>query len=62
MITPKDENELNFLSGLFERLGIKFSEIKKDEDQQAEAPKVLPDQDQTKKVIRNEIKKKLSNR
>ena len=60
MITPRDENELNFITELFKRLGIKCSEIKKDDEQEAEPSKVLPDQEETKKMIRNEIKKKLS--
>ncbi len=59
MITPVDENELKFLTELFKRLGIKCSEVLKDV-QEAEPSKVLPDHDQTKEVIRNEIKKKLS--
>jgi hypothetical protein len=60
MITPGDENELNFLTELFKRLGIKCSEVMKDDVQEAEPSKVLPDHNQTKEVIRNEIKKKLS--
>ena len=60
VITPKDSNELRFVTNLLNKLGVGSSTVSQDELEDIGMSKLLRQVDKTKKVSRIEVMKKLS--
>ncbi len=60
VITPKNSNELKFISDLLKKLGVGSSIVSQDELEDIGMSKLLRQVDKTKKASRAEIMKKLS--
>ena len=61
VITPKDDSEFKFVTGLLKKLGIASSALTKEDLEDLGMSKLMHGIDKTKKVTRAEIMKKLSN-
>ena len=60
VVTPKNENEFKFLSGLLKKLGIGSTSLSQNELEDIGMSKLLTQVDKSKKSSRAEIMKKLS--
>lgn len=60
VVTPKNRNELKFVTDLLKKLGVGSSTVNQDELEDIGMSKLLRQIDKTKKVSRTEIMKKLS--
>ncbi|MEJ7609644.1 MAG: hypothetical protein WKF88_00545 [Ferruginibacter sp.] len=61
LITPKDNNELKFVTDLLRKLGVESSTLSRDELEDIGMSKMMLRIDKSKKATRSEIMKKLSN-
>jgi hypothetical protein len=60
VVTPKNSNELKFVTDLLKKLGVGSSTLSQDELEDIGLSKLLRHVDKTKKASRIEIMKKLS--
>jgi hypothetical protein len=60
VVTPKNSNELKFVTYLLKKLGVGSSTVSQDELEDIGMSKLLRQVDKTKKASRIEIMKKLS--
>ena len=60
IITPKSEDEFNFISDLLKKLGVGSSTFTQDDLEDFGMSKLLRSADKSKKASRNEIMKKLT--
>jgi len=60
VVTPKNSNELKFVTDLLKKLGVGSSTLSQDELEDIGMSKLLRQVDKTKKASRIEIMKKLS--
>jgi hypothetical protein len=60
VITPKNSNELKFVSDLLKKLGVNSSTVTQEELEDIGMSKLLRQVDKTKKASRTEVMKKLS--
>jgi len=61
VVTPKDSNELKFVTDLLKKLGVGSSTVNQEELEDIGMSKLLRQVDKTKRASRKEIMKKLSN-
>jgi len=60
IITPKNDNEFKFLTGLLKKLGVGSASLSEDELEDIGISRLMHSVDKTKKASRSEIMKKLS--
>jgi reverse gyrase len=60
VVTPKNNDELKFVSDLLKKLGVASSTVSKDELEDVGMSKLMRQVDKSKKASRTEIMKKLS--
>ena len=60
VITPKNSNELKFVSDLLKKLGVNSSTVTQEELEDIGMSKLLRQVDKTKNASRTEVMKKLS--
>jgi hypothetical protein len=60
VVTPKNSNELKFVTDLLKKLGVGSSTVSQDELEDIGMSKLLRQVDKTKRASRKEIMKKLS--
>ncbi len=60
VVTPKNSNELKFVTDLLKKLGVGSTTLSQDELEDIGMSKLLRQVDKTKKASRTEIMKKLS--
>jgi hypothetical protein len=59
LINPKDNNELKFVTDLLKKLGIKATEITKEDMEDLAMSRLLKKADKSKKATKAEVMKKL---